>query len=791
MSSSHNHPTGRSLLPPRTRAAASRLSLDGGSDVDAAVTQHSPISRLLRFSPVHNAAATQPGVSPYNWGRQHRARFFEATASEPSSASAANTSHHSSSTSTTAAIDTASPSDDTTGVVKDGIPIDHLRGLANQALLDNSQQAIFFANLLYTKTGLASDALFLAQCYQTAGQHAACLRVLEESGILQSAYPWEGLLLACAALAANAEWAFLLQLVEDACRLTDGHGSTANQHPHNSFRSIAASQPLDDDDNFGWDALKESIPIDRHHIVIHPLARLCAWRAQAYYETGHGVRATKYWKKTLEMDSQMQAAWEALLSKNLVTAADAFELIQSLDFAPDQAWLKALYLASIELTPAGKPDKDTTPITTTTSSNLDETVLSEFGFAAAPDTSDSFALHAKNLDASSIHMMDSPERAAEHKDSSRNKWVEIQKQVNEAFDKLGTEYQLDQSPQVLAMAARRAYRRYDWKGALDYCDQLERIDPFLSEAAFCYIATLIMLGYKRVLFRVAHQWVEASPKSAKAWFAVGAYYYCCERYHVAQRHFCRATRLDPQCTEAWIAFGCSFAACDESDQALASFRAAQRLSPGEHTSLLYMGMEYVRTNHLVLANYFLQAALASSSKADPLCFHELGVLASQQGHYVEAIGWFQKALRSAVGGDTIEESIDLCLDSYWEPTVFNLGHCYRKNRQFDQAAGCYNRCIALCPDKSSTYAAFAFAKHMQGDLNTAIDYYHKALGCKAEDSFSEDLLARALQESLAKGLTVSEDSHESIFYSPAKSVATRPSLERKMSDDSDVDMSAG
>jgi anaphase-promoting complex subunit 6 len=81
----------------------------------------------------------------------------------------------------------------------------------------------------------------------------------------------------------------------------------------------------------------------------------------------------------------------------------------------------------------------------------------------------------------------------------------------------------------------------------------------MTDAAFCYVATLVILGHKRVLFRLAHEWVETSPKSAQAWFAVGAYYFCCERYHVAQRHFCRATRLDPQCTEAWIAFGCSFA----------------------------------------------------------------------------------------------------------------------------------------------------------------------------------------------------------------------------------------
>ena len=116
----------------------------------------------------------------------------------------------------------------------------------------------------------------------------------------------------------------------------------------------------------------------------------------------------------------------------------------------------------------------------------------------------------------------------------------------------------------------------------------------------------------------------------------------------AQRHFCRATRLDPQCTEAWIAFGTSFAACDESDQALVSFREAQRLAPGNHVSLLYIGMEYLRTNHLVLAQHFLLAAHDSCHGMDALAKSELGVLNMAQKKCADAIAWFLQALGASV-----------------------------------------------------------------------------------------------------------------------------------------------
>jgi anaphase-promoting complex subunit 6 len=66
---------------------------------------------------------------------------------------------------------------------------------------------------------------------------------------------------------------------------------------------------------------------------------------------------------------------------------------------------------------------------------------------------------------------------------------------------------------------------------------------------------------------------------------------------MAQRMFAKATRIDGRCTEGWVAYGNSFALADESDQALSSYRAAQRLAPCSHVPLLYVGIEYIRTNN--------------------------------------------------------------------------------------------------------------------------------------------------------------------------------------------------
>eukprot|EP00536_Pseudo-nitzschia_multiseries_P000248 jgi/Psemu1/178061/e_gw1.3.92.1 len=255
------------------------------------------------------------------------------------------------------------------------------------------------------------------------------------------------------------------------------------------------------------------------------------------------------------------------------------------------------------------------------------------------------------------------------------------------------------------MAAQNAYRRYDWNASLQFCEELAAVDPLSSntnKAAFCHVSTLVQLHRKRPLFRLAHEWVETAPKEARSWFAVGAYYYACERYHVAQRHFCRATRLDPHCVEAWIAFGASFAACDESDQALASFRAAQRLAPGNHTSLLYIAMEYLRTNHLVLAQHFLKAANDSSGGTDPLVKSETGVLKLNQKEYSQAVAYL----------DALSRLIETIQDPYWEPTLFNLAHAYRKLRRFDAAIICLEQCLAL-KETASAHSALGYCLHLQ------------------------------------------------------------------------------
>jgi anaphase-promoting complex subunit 6 len=429
-------------------------------------------------------------------------------------------------------------------------------------------------------------------------------------------------------------------------------------------------------------------------------------------------------------------------------------------------------------------------------------------------------------------VMDTPQSTAKTQDNLMKKQVEV------SFQNLHFKHNLSQSPDVLGLAATRAYNNYNLTLALHYCQVLYEMDPLSMDTANIQIATLTALGQKRPLFRLAHTLVDADSKSAIAWYAVGCYYYACGRYSLAQQHFWRSTRLDRRNAFGWVAFGCAFAACDENDQANACFRTAQRLNSGSHYPMLYMGMEHLRTNNIQLAGHFLKSA-RNMEKNDPLCCNELGVWAYRSKNWSDAIQWFVLALRLHAEAQISEKTylswneeeskeysktnkprfefgqrlgrysfdsfterdcVDFCQDSFWECTIFNLGQSYRKVRRYDDAINCFSKSLALCPEKAMSFSALGFVRHLKGDIDGAIESYHQALSRKPDDPFASEMLNRAMVEALDLGpLSICGDSNTAIGMSVTRDISKtskRNYMNQESIDesafslnDSDVDMS--
>ena len=311
--------------------------------------------------------------------------------------------------------------------------------------------------------------------------------------------------------------------------------------------------------------------------------------------------------------------------------------------------------------------------------------------------------------------------------------------VEEVQGKLGAlegeEFGLSSSLDVLTCKAEFLYHCCEYRRCYEVTQRVLQEDPHHLDVLPCHLACAVELGRKNDLFLLGHQLVEEHPARAVSWFAVGCYYLCISQHDSAERYFQKATGLEKDFAPAWMGYGHAFAYQDESDQAMAAYRTAARLFIGLHLPLLCLGIEYMRTNSLPLAEEFFTKARAISPE-DPFVLNELGVLAFQRKQYSLAVKQFKKAL-------------SLIPDPYsnttWEPTVNNLAHALRKTSRFQDAIEMYTRALALTPKQANTYSAMAFTYQLMGQPHRAIELYHKSLGIE-DDAFTSDMLFLCLKE---------------------------------------------
>ena len=757
--------------------------------------------------------------------------------------------------------------------------------------------AAFYASILYTKTESPRDAYLFASALLANQEKRRAAFILEKAGLLsfetfvydehdhgdgdgdgseecinrnEKEYVRlivEAMLLASQCFASFGEWDEVSTLLEEVTRyefeipLEELRRSKYINKDHGRLRyeddygykggDDQKEEELDGDHEYAYEG--EMALLRLAHFLestvefgnIHPMARLCLMRGKACDEASNPTRAAYFLKLALEIDTKCIEAWTYLCQRQLMTSEEEIELVTGLRFDEhDMDWLKDIFYARLSIgnvefsTSTGIDGKTATllPFASPISASTPMNTLPEHPTPQINMAVDASAIQFQEIPSTpfNFHGVSGDGDSVNGKNTEVPTMTkEMKKRVEDSFQNLHFKHNLSHSPDVLTLAASRAYNAYNLSLALHYCQVLYEMDPLSTDAAGIQIATLTALGHKRPLFRLAHALVDADPKSATAWYAVGCYYYACGRYDLAQQHFWRSTRLDRRSANGWVAFGCAFAACDENDQANACFRTAQRLHSGSHYPMLYMGMEHLRTNNIPLAGHFLKSA-RSMEKYDPLCCNELGVWAYRSKDWKDAIRWFVLALRLYVEADVSEKAslawssdspiseskvtkprfefgqrqgrdtaasfsdkdcVDFCLDAFWEPTIFNLGQSYRKLKRFQDATQCFQKCLALCPEKSMSFSALGFTRHLAGDLDGAIEAYHQALSRKPDDPFATEMLNRAMMESLDLApMTIPGEGDISVALS--MSMGVRQSLSQSSIDesafslgDSDVDMS--
>jgi len=301
--------------------------------------------------------------------------------------------------------------------------------------------------------------------------------------------------------------------------------------------------------------------------------------------------------------------------------------------------------------------------------------------------------------------------------------------------------ELSDNCDMMTAAAEYEYTHNHFRRCYALSCRVLKKDPFQKHVLPVHVCSMMRLDLHSELFYLAHQLVEEYPSAAVSWYAVGCYYHMICDFENARRYFSKATTIDHRFAPAWVGFGHAFAAQDESDQAMAAYRTASRLFPGSHVPWLGIGMEYLRTNHLHLALQYIRQA-QQICPTEPLVLHELGVLHYLNGEYDQAVAFFLQVAEDCRGYD----------ESVREPSIFNLGHAYRKKRDYDNAALWYRAALAINPRVASTYSALGFTLHLKGDLDAAIELYHQSLSLKPDDTFTCEMLTEALKDTLELGV---------------------------------------
>jgi len=261
---------------------------------------------------------------------------------------------------------------------------------------------------------------------------------------------------------------------------------------------------------------------------------------------------------------------------------------------------------------------------------------------------------------------------------------------------------------------------------------------------------------------------------------------------------------DATCAPAWLALGHVSAAQEMTDAALSAYRTAQRLFPGWHAPVLACAQELARSHNVALADGLLQHARALCP-ADPMAYHEAGVLAFNGGDFSAAAQCFQfvlnmtAALPSHLGRPWVtahanaahafrklgvqqlqaEVAHDTALAegrAAWQAAhtssnagdvaapstddVIELGRLTVQGRQagacFDRALALYDGALLLDARDADCHLGKGITHSLLGQALPAITAFHTALARAPESTYAAQLLREALVAAFDSGALLDE-----------------------------------
>jgi len=89
---------------------------------------------------------------------------------------------------------------------------------------------------------------------------------------------------------------------------------------------------------------------------------------------------------------------------------------------------------------------------------------------------------------------------------------------------------------------------------------------------------------------------------------------------------------------------------------------------------------------------------------------------------------------------------NVMLPSKWEALLNNMAHTCRKMKKYEQALEYHQQALVLDPMNPSTYSSMGFIYALMGNIQEAVDAFHRALGLRRDDTFTATMLGYVMEQ---------------------------------------------
>ncbi|KAI7248561.1 anaphase control protein cut9, partial [Hortaea werneckii] len=641
----------------------------------------------------------------------------------------------------------------------------YLRRWMKDALAKHQyDSAIYVGDKLLAITNSDSDAFNLAHAHFDAGNYTRALAFLARADLIHRSpaakylaahcYVQQGRHEDALALLGDKNPTHLITTTDSARRKLQHLHATNGASKSHSSKAKGTAGRLDRADR------SEERDLGRREDLKYE-AGMCYLRGLCHAKQNAFDRAKECYKDAVRIDVQCFEAFDQLMKNSLMSPGEEWAFVDSLDFESIQ-----------------------TPSPSSTSSDEERHPLSEGKPTATTTTS-------------------SPSSSAEAADFTRNLYLtrlskySRPEEFTTTIETLSTHYSLSSNPDILLAGAELLSTTSQPSRALTLTTQILSRDPYNFPTIPLHISLLYQANQTTTLFALAHDLAQSHPSSPTTWLAVGTYYLLTSRIPEARSYFSKSSLLDPQFGPAWIGFAHTFAAEGESDQAIAAYSTAARLFQGTHLPQMFLGMQELALENLVVAREYLTAAWGVCER-DPVLVNEMGVCWYKEGEFGKARRGFELGLRileeedagelgdedgggsvggtGGVGGGGDGAVSTKGPDTHTPTLRLNLAHALRKLGRFRESLAQFDEVIRLGslhyspstsfppnnPTASSSASASSTNRSNQdlcplftakGLVHLELDEcfeatlaFHAALGISPQDPLASELLARALGE---------------------------------------------